>query len=212
MLMAFFCSSHAYKFYVGGKEGWVLKPSENYNHWAERNRFRVNDTLIFKYEKGADSVLIVNKDDYYKCNKEKPIQALNDGVSEFEFNFSGPFFFISGHADKCEKGQKLIVIVMALRNITHKAPSPVAKTPMPSPSPSPPVVTPPSPSPVAKTPSPSPEVGTLPLSPSPVAKAPNPESPSGAPAPAPSAAPGFGGSVRLVLGLSVVLGTIVGLF
>lgn len=38
-------SSQAYKFIVGGKDGWVLSPSENFNHWAERHRFQVNDTL-----------------------------------------------------------------------------------------------------------------------------------------------------------------------
>lgn len=39
-------SCEAYKFNVGGKNGlWVVKPSENYNHWAERMRFQVNDTL-----------------------------------------------------------------------------------------------------------------------------------------------------------------------
>ncbi|THG23949.1 hypothetical protein TEA_015958 [Camellia sinensis var. sinensis] len=30
--------SEAYQFNVGGKEGWVLNPSENYNHWAGRMR------------------------------------------------------------------------------------------------------------------------------------------------------------------------------
>lgn len=43
--LSFVSSSKAYKFDVGGKDGWVLKPSEDYNHWAGRNRFNVNDTL-----------------------------------------------------------------------------------------------------------------------------------------------------------------------
>lgn len=37
--------SNGYKFYVGGKDGWVLTPSEDYTHWSHRNRFQVNDTL-----------------------------------------------------------------------------------------------------------------------------------------------------------------------
>ncbi|KAL0798343.1 hypothetical protein Bca101_053518 [Brassica carinata] len=49
--------SNGYKFYVGGKDGWVLTPSEDYSHWSHRNRFQVNDTLYFKYTKGKDSVL-----------------------------------------------------------------------------------------------------------------------------------------------------------
>lgn len=39
----------AYEFKVGGKDGWTLKPSENYNHWAERMRFQVGDTLCKSY-------------------------------------------------------------------------------------------------------------------------------------------------------------------
>ena len=37
--------SQGYKFYVGGRDGWVTSPSERYSHWAERNRFQVNDTI-----------------------------------------------------------------------------------------------------------------------------------------------------------------------
>lgn len=44
----FLSLSQAYTFYVGGKDGWVLKPKEDYNHWAERNRFQINDTLSTK--------------------------------------------------------------------------------------------------------------------------------------------------------------------
>ena len=37
--------SQGYKFYVGGRDGWVTSPAERYSHWAERNRFQVNDTI-----------------------------------------------------------------------------------------------------------------------------------------------------------------------
>lgn len=45
VFMASMASSEAYFFYVGGRDGWVLNPSESYSHWAERNRFQVNDSL-----------------------------------------------------------------------------------------------------------------------------------------------------------------------
>ncbi|XP_054811379.1 early nodulin-like protein 2 [Prosopis cineraria] len=109
-------SSQAFKFYVGGKDGWVLKPSEGYNHWAERNRFQVNDTLYFKYKKGSDSVLVVEKADYDSCNTKNPMKKMNDGDSYFIFDKSGPYFFISGNSNNCQKGQKLIVVVLAVRN------------------------------------------------------------------------------------------------
>ncbi|KAH8484348.1 hypothetical protein H0E87_028702 [Populus deltoides] len=95
--------SRGYKFYVGGRDGWATNPSERYSHWAERNRFQVNDTLFFKYKKGSDSVLIVSKDDYYSCNTKNPVKSLTDGDSSFIFDRSGPFFFISGNADDCNK-------------------------------------------------------------------------------------------------------------
>lgn len=37
--------SNGHKFDVGGRDGWVLTPSEDYSHWSHRNRFQVNDTL-----------------------------------------------------------------------------------------------------------------------------------------------------------------------
>lgn len=44
-LAAVASSSEAYVFYAGGRDGWVLDPTESYNHWARRNRFQVNDTI-----------------------------------------------------------------------------------------------------------------------------------------------------------------------
>ncbi|KAL7087122.1 hypothetical protein ACP275_13G046500 [Erythranthe tilingii] len=188
ILMEFLCLVHALKFYVGGDDGWTLKPSENYIHWDERYRFQVNDEIVFKYKKEHDSVLVVSENDYSKCNKENPIKILKDGDSKFKFEKSGPFFFISGQNQNCEKGQKLIVVVLSdrHRNTTHNAPSLPPETslkpPSSSPSPSPattktvPPVKPPS-----HSPSPSPAINKPPTkapithhspTPSPAAKSP----------------------------------------
>lgn len=100
---------------------------------------------VFKYNKDMDSVLVVNEEAYHSCNKTSPNQTLKDGNSVFKFTRSGPFFFISGHEDKCENGEKLIIVVMAVRHHSHivnyvtapptqaPAPAPVT-TPVPSPS------------------------------------------------------------------------------
>ncbi|KAE8668188.1 hypothetical protein F3Y22_tig00112344pilonHSYRG00151 [Hibiscus syriacus] len=130
MMLCFLTSTQGYKFYVGGRDGWVVTPSENYNHWAERMRFQVNDTLFFKYKKGSDSVLLVAKEDYFACNTKSPVQSLTEGDSIFTFDRSGPFFFITGNADNCNKGQKLIVVVMAVR---HKPPQQQPPSASPSP-------------------------------------------------------------------------------
>lgn len=89
---------------------------------------------VFRYNKGYDDVLQVSEADYNNCYKEKPLLELKDGDSEFKFQRSGPFFFISGYADNCEKGQKIIIVVLYPRGNSNKAPSPVvAKSPSPSP-------------------------------------------------------------------------------
>ncbi|KAJ9686292.1 hypothetical protein PVL29_015273 [Vitis rotundifolia] len=192
IFMAFLCSSQGYVFYVGGKQGWSANPSEDYNQWAERNRFQVNDTLVFKYEKGQNSVLVVSREDYYKCNVENPINKYTDGNTEFKFDRSGSFFFISGNADYCQKGQRLIVIVLAVRNATQ--------SPTPAVPGNPPLLSPPSESPEG--------------SPSPAS---SPAGDGHSPAPAPhGSAPGLTRSVVWVLGVgfgvSVVLGNFVGLY
>ena len=47
--------SNGYKFYVGGINGWILTPSEDYSHCSHRNRFQVNDTLC----KSLSSLLFI---------------------------------------------------------------------------------------------------------------------------------------------------------
>ncbi|KAI6673011.1 hypothetical protein NL676_000917 [Syzygium grande] len=197
VMLWFATCSEAWLFHVGGKDGWVQNPSEGYNHWAERNRFQVNDTLFFKYEKGNDSVLLVTKDDYNSCDTSNPLVSLTDGGSRFRFDRSGPFFFISGIADRCNAGQRLIVVVLAVRDKTHSS--------APTLSPVPPVARPPA--------SPTPQSG---------APAGTPPHPAGAgpsdaeaPVPAPSHSsaskvgfPWAGGvGLMIALGVSLLIGS-----
>ncbi|KAJ6314246.1 hypothetical protein OIU78_017831 [Salix suchowensis] len=194
-----FTSSVASTFDVGGKDGWVTTPSESYSNWAERNRFQVNDSLVFKYNNGSDSVLLVTKDDYNSCNTTNPLKTMNSGSDVFQFDKSGPYFFISGNEDNCEKGQKLIVTVLSAG--TRRAPAPVSLPPALSPeTPSPVALHNPSPAP-SKSPSPTAEPPTYSQGPSPVpvessppsavtpTLAPYPASmaPTGAPGPSPAA-------------------------
>ncbi|KAG6521597.1 hypothetical protein ZIOFF_018722 [Zingiber officinale] len=79
-------------FYAGGKDGWVLNPLESYGHWAERNQFQVNDSIVFKYKKGEDSVLVVAEQDFDSCDVSNPFRKLDGGDSRFVFERSGPFF------------------------------------------------------------------------------------------------------------------------
>ncbi|XP_028794645.1 early nodulin-like protein 2 [Neltuma alba] len=180
--------SQAYVFYPGGRDGWVVNPSEDYNHWAERNRFQVNDTMVFKYKKGSNSVLVVNKEGYYKCDKTNPIKKFEDGDSVFKFDQSGPFYFISGTDSYCEKGQKLIVVVLAIRPPPPPSsvwPPPGSKPPAVSPHPSypAPMIPPTSPPTPAVSPYPSPKIS--PSSPAPaVSPYPSPNISPSSPSPA----------------------------
>ncbi|KAK4576784.1 hypothetical protein RGQ29_027358 [Quercus rubra] len=172
LFSCFLFSSQASKFYVGGRDGWVLHPSENYTHWTQKNRFQINDTLVFKYKKGSDSVLLVNKDDYYNCSTKNPIKKLEEGDSEYKLDKSGPFFFISGKEQNCEKGQKLIVTVLSVKhsNTSHPPKTPTAPTQAPTPSSSHTPKVPPSLAPSSSSPGPS--IATSPISQGPVTTTP----------------------------------------
>lgn len=105
-------------FIVGGNNGWVVPTGserESFNQWAERLRFHVGDTLLFKYSANQDSVLLVSRDAFQSCNTTSPAASYNDGNTAFKFPRPGPYYFISGAQGHCEKGQKLVVVVMTHR-------------------------------------------------------------------------------------------------
>ncbi|RAL45050.1 hypothetical protein DM860_003809 [Cuscuta australis] len=151
-------SPAGHTFSVGGNGGWSLQPCDGLNRWAQGLRFHVNDTLVFKYKEGEDSVLLVEKWDYYHCVKTRPIQTLittsSGNSSTFTLTRSGQFYFISGHADNCAKGQRLSVVVMSPDHHysnPSSAPSPARILPSENvPSPSAPPSGSPSPAPAQK--------------------------------------------------------------
>lgn len=51
----------AYKFYVGGRDGWVVHPSEDYNQWAGRNRFLINDFLCESVAPFPRSIIVIDR-------------------------------------------------------------------------------------------------------------------------------------------------------
>lgn len=80
---------------------------------------RVSWLAVFLHDdEVGGSVLQVTEGDFDTCSTGNPVQRLEDvaaGRSVFRFDRSGPFFFISGDEDRCQKGQKLYIIVMAVR-------------------------------------------------------------------------------------------------
>ncbi|KAK3006963.1 hypothetical protein RJ639_016003 [Escallonia herrerae] len=103
-----------YEFQVGDNDGWVVPPKNNskiYNDWASKRRFTVDDYIRFKYTK--DSVMEVTPIDYERCNSSYPHFFSNNGDTIFKLNHTGPFYFISGVAGHCERGQRMIVKVIS---------------------------------------------------------------------------------------------------
>lgn len=45
LLLGFVALTEGNVHFVGGRDGWILSPSESYNHWTGNTRFQVNDTL-----------------------------------------------------------------------------------------------------------------------------------------------------------------------
>ena len=76
------------------------------------------------------------KEEHYRsCNISKPLGKYKDGDTKVELNTSGPFYFISGEEGHCQKGLKLVVVVMSERH--GEIP------PSPAPNPAPAVAAPP---------------------------------------------------------------------
>lgn len=94
---------------------------------------------MWKYDESKDSVLQVTKRDYVNCNTSSPIAAHNDGNTKVKLENSGPYYFISGAKGHCEKGQKLIVVVLSEKRRRFMgispAPSPFLEIQAPTPAP-----------------------------------------------------------------------------
>lgn len=56
--------------------------------------------------------MVVTEDEYKKCHSDDPIFLFNDGDSVLKLDRPGFFYFISGTAGHCERGQKMIVKVL----------------------------------------------------------------------------------------------------
>ncbi|KAL6616196.1 hypothetical protein ACP70R_038466 [Stipagrostis hirtigluma subsp. patula] len=143
-------TASGFVFKAGGTGEWRVPASAGsggngtsaYNAWAERNRFRVGDAIAFTYQAGNDSVLLVDKRAYDACDTSSPIDTFSDGSTVFTFTRSGPYYFISGNKDNCNRNEKLIVVVMAERSAVDNGTSaglpPSPNGPFPASSPPPP--------------------------------------------------------------------------
>lgn len=55
----------------------------------------------------------VSTKDYDRCDRSEPIRGYKDGHTKIELKRSGPFYFISGEEGHCQRGEKLLVVVLS---------------------------------------------------------------------------------------------------
>ncbi|KAI8028750.1 hypothetical protein ACSBR2_010662 [Camellia fascicularis] len=104
----------SFQFEVGDNQGWVVPPANDskiYNDWASENRFQIGDTVHFKYKK--DSVMEVSESEYKNCNSTHPTFFSNTGTTVYKLDRPGLFYFISGSAGHCRRGQRMIIKVLS---------------------------------------------------------------------------------------------------
>ncbi|XP_074292878.1 early nodulin-like protein 13 [Silene latifolia] len=130
---------------VGSKpDAWQIPSSSDsdfLNKWAQSNRFHIADNLVWKYDNKKDSVVEVTREAYIACNTTNPIAEHKSDETKVLLTKAGPHYFISGVKDSCEKGEKLIVVVMSPRGrrsgtvspVIAPAPATVVETPAVSP-------------------------------------------------------------------------------
>ncbi|KAE8659530.1 hypothetical protein F3Y22_tig00116962pilonHSYRG00598 [Hibiscus syriacus] len=113
------------QFKVGDHIGWQ-QPSVNnpdvYSQWTSSKRFRVGDSLYFEFGRN-DSVLVVDKWDYYHCNSNNPVYLFNEGNIAVNLYRPGSFYFISGILDHCKNGERLMIQVMGLHQREEPPPA-----------------------------------------------------------------------------------------
>lgn len=67
----------------------------------------------------------VRKKDYERCDRSEPIRGYKDGHTKIELKRSGPFYFISGEEGHCQRGEKLLVVVLSPNHNRSDAVAPV---------------------------------------------------------------------------------------
>ncbi|ESQ42860.1 hypothetical protein EUTSA_v10015328mg [Eutrema salsugineum] len=115
-----FSVADALFFTVGGDSVWAVNPRESYyNTWAEKNRFQVNDTIYFKFQKGLETLHEVRDvDDYNVCYVGRTRRSFFNGHALVSLDRPGPFYFITSNQAHCLKGLKMTVVVLSVRKQT----------------------------------------------------------------------------------------------
>ena len=110
--------------------------------------FPISTHAVFKFDAAADSVLEVSQDDYNRSSTANPVATYKASDATVPLPRSGPYYFISGTPGSCDKGERLVVVVMSEKHGHRHASAPVpapaspqaaghVEVPAPAPAPAP---------------------------------------------------------------------------
>lgn len=124
------CASAAVatKYTVGDASGWTT--TGDYATWASGKKFKVGDSLEFKYAGGAHTVDEVSAADYAACSSSNALSTDSAGATTVTLKTAGKHYFICGVAGHCSSGMKLVVDVA--KAVAAPAPAPDAPDTTPS--------------------------------------------------------------------------------
>ncbi|KAK7399667.1 hypothetical protein VNO78_10855 [Psophocarpus tetragonolobus] len=89
---------------VGDRSGWTF----NTVAWPNGKRFRAGDTLVFKYNRVAHNVVVVNKTGYNSCKTPRGSKVYQSGNDQIRLA-KGENYFICNYVGHCESGMKIAV-------------------------------------------------------------------------------------------------------
>ncbi|PUZ61351.1 hypothetical protein GQ55_4G268800 [Panicum hallii var. hallii] len=121
LLVGCVAAAAATMYTVGDASGWTT--SGDYATWASGKKFKVGDTLEFKYAGGAHTVDEVSAADYAACSSSNALSSDSAGTTTVTLKTAGKHYFICGVAGHCSSGMKLVVDVAAAKS-SAPAPAP----------------------------------------------------------------------------------------
>ncbi|XP_066371941.1 blue copper protein-like [Miscanthus floridulus] len=124
LLVSCASAAAATKYTIGDASGWTT--TGDYATWASGKKFKIGDTLEFKYASGAHTVDEVGAADYAACSSSKALSSDSAGSTTVTLKTAGKHYFICGVAGHCSSGMKLVVDVAKAVATPAPAPAPAA--------------------------------------------------------------------------------------
>ncbi|CAL4919474.1 unnamed protein product [Urochloa decumbens] len=102
-------TASAKTFVVGDDAGWDV--AVDYEAWARGKRFKVGDTLVFRYDTPSEKdVVQVDARGYAECTVPDNGRLLtSSGDNHVVLGEAGQYFFICDAEGECDSGMKLTV-------------------------------------------------------------------------------------------------------